>query len=178
MQRRRGSLFLETVIYISVCTALIITSYSFVFMSMKICRRNISVCELREIAATVEDRIRYEIKNSIGTGNIEPARIRKTDKKYIEQGYTKTDRYNYVSYDLENITSLSENIEEPLIRKNISVKNGNIYIGKTAKYQIGNYVDSMYIKKIKINKKTGLNFIITYKYGKNRYISRFVLFTD
>ena len=176
MKRRRGSLFLETVIYISICTALIITTYSFVFMSIKICRRNLATCELREIATTVEDRIRYEIKNSIGTGNIEPIKGNVESDKYTEDGYTKTNRFNYISYDLENITNSSENIEEPLIQKNISIKKGNIYIGKVGKYQIGNYVDSMYIKKIKINKKSGLHFIIIYKCGKSRHISRFAVF--
>ena len=170
MQKRRGSLLLETLIYISVCTILIVTAYSFVFMSMKICRRNLATSELREIAATVEDRIRYEIGVSVGTGNIEPVKSGKKDK-YIEDGYTKTERLNYVSYNSDEIG------EEP-IKKYISTKKGNIYIGKTSKYQIGNYVDSMYIKKIKINKKPGLNFIIIYKYGKSRYISRFTVFAN
>ena len=174
MKKRKGSIFLETLIYLNISIIAILMVYSVIFQSFRIYEKNKAICEMREISELVEDRIRYEIKNSMGIDSMKVLEIRKNNK-YIKQGYLKVNRIFYSSKLINH--AINNNFCEKLERKSILIKNNNIYIGKIGEYQIGNYVEEMYIKEKNINKKTEICFIIIYKIKKYKYISRFLVYT-
>ena len=47
-----------------------------------------AMCEMKEISEVVEDRIRYEIKNSMGIDSIKTLSLETSDQEYTKNGYS------------------------------------------------------------------------------------------
>lgn len=133
-----------------------------------------AMCEMKEISEVVEDRIRYEIKNSMGIDSIKTLSLETSDQEYTKNGYSKASKILYTSNKIDDIKN--DNVLNLGERKNISIKRNNIYVGRLGEYQIGNYVKNLYVKEKNINKKTVICFIIVYKIEKYKYVSSFYVY--
>lgn len=174
MKKYRGSIFLETIVYINIAIISLLLVHSMLFHSLRIYEKSKEKCEMMEIAELVEDRIRYEIKNSLGINGLKVLDKGESNNLYIQQGYLRVSRIFYSS-KFRNFSS-GDNFCEKVEKKSILVKNKNIYVGKIGEYQIGNFVEEMYIKEKNDKKKTEVCFIIIYKIKKYKYISKFSVY--
>lgn len=161
--KRRGSIFLEAVVYISLAMILISTSVIIVKTTIDI-RKNIEIMsELKSTAIEVEDWIVEELRDS------EEMDIFYTSKK-DEGEYNKLDVIRYRKYS-------TYNDRESLKTRRIRLSNTILYIsydGST--YQIGNNVKDFFVRDVVLNDEVvGADLKIIYEKEGLKYIDEFTV---
>ena len=146
---------LKTIIYINISIIVLVGVYSVTYKVYEVYERNLCVSEMREMAEKVEDRITYELGNSIGIKKITSAGNEKFKEKSQRSKYKDCLRVRKILY---STYFFEDSGEEFVSDKAIEQKYGNIYITGNGDYQIGNKVKSMYIMKKYLNEKK-INFL-------------------
>ncbi len=165
LKKREGYILIEMIIFLTVSMIIIMTSYIIIMFAIHEFNTVNYYSELEEISLCVQDKIRMEISESID--------IVGYDKYFnsIKDGqYTQIKRLYYICRDREN--------RENIVQKNISISDEKLYIGKKSKYQIGNYVDKIFIseEKNKNDELIAVSFRIEYKKNKVKYMSKFKVY--
>ena len=111
---------------------------------------------MREMASVVEDRIRYEMNNSIGITRV-------WGKNTGETSYKNVRKIEYRAYDKLQ--------KEVLLNKYISIEGDRIYVENEGKYQIGRHIETMDID----DKGDHMKYKLGFKIGKNTYSKKFIL---
>lgn len=146
-------------------------------ISLKTYKKNLYVCELREIAQVVEDRIRYEINNSMGIDTLLEDNKKVYEERYLKEAYKKICRVGYRKFELKNINDRDYKVIQN--SKFIDHRSRTMYIYKGRfPYQIGNYVDEMFVREREFPEKVEYDFVIIYSKNKYKYVSKFTIYTD
>ncbi|WP_101773000.1 hypothetical protein [Peptostreptococcus faecalis] len=159
MSKKRGYITLELIAYLSIAAVVLLTIGCLLKSITRINNTILERSELEEISIVVEDRIRNELKESIGIVHMEY-----TDEP-IKGNYKEVSSITYDMYDKDH--------KKKLIRNEIVKSGTNLYIVNKGKYQIGNYVQKIFIDFDK-NKK--MKFLVIYEKGKNSYKSHFTIY--
>ncbi|MEG0249921.1 MAG: hypothetical protein RR561_03165 [Peptostreptococcus sp.] len=165
--QKDGYILIEALIYINTVFMISMLLSLLIFFSVKIYRDTMIINELKEIAIVVEDRIKYDIKQSISLNSFNVDNSSVGNKKFLDVGYKKIKVLYYNSYDPKNLGHVC--------KKKLTNYNNTISIGIKGQYQIGNHVKAMYIKEIrdKYENVYELSFIIVYENEKREYSSHF-----
>lgn len=155
---RKAYIMVEVVVYLMIAS-LIFMSIGLIFRSsISIKTSIVNKIEMREMASVVEDRIRYEINNSIGITRV-------WGKNTGETSYKNVRKIEYRAYDKLQ--------KEVLLNKYISIEGDRIYVENEGKYQIGRHIETMDIE----DEKEYMRFKIDFKIGKNLYSKKFIVIT-
>lgn len=154
---RKAYIMVEVVVYLMIAS-LIFMSIGLIFRSsISIKTSIVNKIEMREMASVVEDRIRYEMNNSIGITRV-------WGKNTGETSYKNVRKIEYRAYDKLQ--------KEVLLNKYISIEGDRIYVENEGKYQIGRHIETMDID----DKGDYMKYKLGFKIGKNTYSKKFILF--
>lgn len=159
LKTSRAYIMIEVMVYLMIASLLLVSILVVFKSSLNIKASIINKIEMREIASVVEDRIRYEINNSIGITRIWGASDNNIDYKNIR-------KMEYRAYGKLQ--------KEVAYTKYISVEGGNIYVcysDNKGKYQIGRHIEGMNISE----KEDYVKFNIRFKIDKNSYTKDFIV---
>ncbi len=165
--QRKGYILIESLLYINAVFIISLSLALIIFFSIKMYKDTIIINDLKETALVVEDRIKYDIRESIGFDSFRVDNSSKANQKFLKDGYKKIKILYYNSYDSDN--------GNLICKKKIINNNNTISIGVRGQYQIGNYVKAMYIKEKKDEKEKvyKVSFIIVYENKNREYSSYF-----
>lgn len=153
---RKAYIMVEVVVYLMIAS-LIFMSIGLIFRSsISIKTSIVNKIEMREMASVVEDRIRYEMNNSIGITRV-------WGKNTDETSYKNVRKIEYRAYDKLQ--------KEVLLNKYISIEGDRIYVENEGKYQIGRHIETMDID----DKGDYMKYKLGFKIGKNTYSKKFIL---
>ncbi|WP_314117518.1 hypothetical protein [Peptostreptococcus stomatis] len=153
---RKAYIMVEVVVYLMIAS-LIFMSIGLIFRSsISIKTSIVNKIEMREMASVVEDRIRYEMNNSIGITRV-------WGKNTGETSYKNVRKIEYRAYDKLQ--------KEVLLNKYISIEGDRIYVENEGKYQIGRHIETMDID----DKGDYMKYKLGFKIGKNTYSKKFIL---
>ena len=153
---RKAYIMVEVVVYLMIAS-LIFMSIGLIFRSsISIKTSIVNKIEMREMASVVEDRIRYEMNNSIGITRV-------WGQNTGETSYKNVRKIEYRAYDKLQ--------KEVLLNKYISIEGERIYVENEGKYQIGRHIENMYID----DRGDYMKYKLGFKIGKNTYSKEFIL---
>ena len=147
---RKAYIMVEVVVYLMIAS-LIFMSIGLIFRSsISIKTSIVNKIEMREMASVVEDRIRYEMNNSIGITRV-------WGKNTGETSYKNVRKIEYRAYDKLQ--------KEVLLNKYISIEGDRIYVENEGKYQIGRHIETI----DKDDKGDYMIYKLGFKIGKITY---------
>lgn len=153
---RKGYIMVEVVVYLMIAS-LIFMSIALLFRSsISIKTGIVNKIEMREMTSVVEDRIGYEMSNSIGITRV-------WGQNHGENSYKNVRKIEYRAYDKLQ--------KEVLQNKYLSIEGDRIYVENEGKYQIGRHIHTMDID----DGGDYIKFKLELKIGRNTYCKKFIL---
>lgn len=156
-----GYIMLEVIVYLMIASILLMSLALIFRSSISLKSEIVNKVEMREMASVVEDRIRYELENSIGISNIWS---RASNINYDNKNkYTDVRKVEYRAYDKLQ--------KEVLEKKYISLESDRLYIENEGKYQIGRHIWKIDL----VDSDNYLDFSIIFKINNSIFLKRFTI---
>lgn len=156
IRKSEAYIMVEVLVYLMIAS-IILVSIGIIFRSsISIKNSIISKIEMRQMASVVEDRIRYEMGNSVGITRV-------WGKNSGDTSYKNVRKIEYRAYNKLQ--------KEVLESKYISIEGDRIYVENRGKYQIGRHIESMDID----DEKDYMKYRLYFKIARKTYAKEFIL---